>query len=184
MLFTAGCTRYSYELVNPPELRRTIEAGAPAVVMPLGPLVYELQTAEDRLVMTIRNEADGAVKLVGGDSYAVDPSGESHPLPTRTIAPRAVTKLIFPPLGPVQRPGPVVGFGVGVRAGHGAGPGADFADDFGPAGDPRYYSAAAGDPALFWEWSGTAGTIRLRLAYEGPDGKRFAHEFEFARRKA
>lgn len=186
IVFAAGCTHYAYDLTSPPELQRTIDAKSMTTV-PVAPLVYELQTAEDRLVVTIRNDTDGAVKLVGEDSYAVDPRGESHPLPTRTIAPHATTKLIFPPLNPAVQRGPVFGFGVGVgfasaRSGYG-GAGVGTYDDFGLADDSRYYSAEPGDPALYWSGSGP-GTIRLRLAYQTADGKRFSHEFEFERRKA
>jgi hypothetical protein len=182
-LFGTGCTRYAYDLVCPADLQRTIDTKT-AMEMPLGPLGYFLQQAEDRLVMTVRNDTDGVVKLVGADSYVVDPRGESHPLPTRTIAPHAVTKLIFPPLNPSFQRGPVFGFGVGVgyssAGSSGVGVGAGGYDGFGAA--PRYYSADPDDPAAYWTWNGP-GTIRMRLAYEAADGKRFSHDFEFVRRK-
>jgi hypothetical protein len=184
-LFAIGCAHYAFDLVSPPELQRSIDAKA-ATEVQVGPLAYVLQQAEDRLVITVRNDTDGAVKLVGSDSYVVDPRGESHPLPTRTIAPHAVTKLIFPPLNPSLQRGPVFGFGVGVGysnaggSGVGVGAGTGAYDDFGAT--PRYYSADVGDPAAYWSWDGP-GTIRMRLAYESADGQRFSHEFEFVRRK-
>ena len=46
------------------------------------------------------------VKLLGGDSYAIDPKGESHPLADRVIPPGNFVKLISPAAnaGPRDRP--------------------------------------------------------------------------------
>src|SRR5687768_949125 len=82
-LAATGCTRYDYALVNPPDVAGPVGRKAPTVVT-REPLRYELLAKEDRLVMIVHNDADeAAVKLVGEDSYVVDPGGESHPLPTR-----------------------------------------------------------------------------------------------------
>lgn len=186
-LASPGCTRYDYELVSPPGAAQPVGRKAPARVE-LDPVVYELLAREDRLVMIVRNEADVPVKLAGEDSYVVDPEGESHPLPTRTIAPRATTKLIFPPMSAAPRPrGPVFGVGVGVglssagppEQGHFA---AGARDDFGLApAAPQYYSVEP-DETAYWDWRGE-GTIRMRLVYEQED-RRVTHDLVFERRKS
>jgi hypothetical protein len=130
------------------------------------------------------------VKLLGEDSYAVDPRGESHPLPTRTIAPGSSTKLIFPPVRPTFRQsGPSFGVGVGVglgsarhrrgyygsRLGYGYDP---FYDDY-----PRYYRLED-DGTLYWDWPGNGTVVKLRLVYQRDhESNRFHHDFTFRRVK-
>ena len=188
MLTAGGCARYEYEVVAPPDLAQHIGTKA-FVTLPMEPLRYEARTANDRLVLFIHNDTDQPVKLLGEDSYAVDPRGESHPLPTRTIAPGSSTKLIFPPVRPtIRQSGPSFGVGVGVglgsaryrrggyygsRLGYGYDP---FYDDY-----PRYYRLDD-DGTLYWDWGGNGTTIKLRLVYQtGDEPNRFHHDFTFRR---
>ena len=184
----AGCARYEYEVVEPPELAQRI--GRARTTFELEPVRYQAQTYDNRLVVFIFNEADAPLKLLGEDSYAVDPRGESHPLPTRTVAPGSSTKLIFPPLRPTfRRSGPTFGFGVGVGLGsarrHGHFGRAGYGwhrDPFGYDDFPRYYQLAD-DGTLYWDWTGRNTDVRVRFVYERGD-ERFHHEFTFRRVKA
>src|SRR3954471_8671292 len=91
-----GCARYEYDLVKPPDLAQHVGSKAP-VQFPIGDLEYALQTSNDHLVMIVATPAAEPVKLIGGDSYTVDPKGESHPLTDRVIPPGSHVKLILPP---------------------------------------------------------------------------------------
>lgn len=176
-----GCTQYQYELTQPRELAQPL-SGKSAVDVPIEPLTYELQIADNRLVMQIHNDADEAIKLVGDDSYVVDPEGESHPLQSTTIAPQSSAKLILPPQQLIERQrSPVFGFGVGVgfssayplRRGY-------WNSALDEVDAPRYYAVEDGG-TRFWEWKGE-GAIRMRLTYERGE-KRWHHELQFSRRK-
>ena len=182
-----GCARYEYDLLEPADVAQRIGRKSP-VVIPMEPAVrYEARAYDDRLVLFVFNESDDEpLKLLGEDSYVVDPRGESHPLPTRTIAPGSSTKLIFPPVRPTFRAGPSFGVGLGVGLGsargrrgyYGAGRyghfGDPFYDDY-----PRYYQLAD-DGTTYWTWPGSGTDVRLRLVYARGD-ERFDHEFTFRR---
>jgi hypothetical protein len=176
-----GCVRYELDVVQPQDLAGPVPSNKP-VELPIEPLVYQLQTAEDRLVVIIHNDTDDAVKLLGDDSYVVDPKGESHPLPTRAIASRSATKLILPPVPPTIRSQPAfgIGFGVGLssagyrRRGH-------FLHNYDDFHTPRYYTVED-DGTTYWDWGGE-GPIRLRFVYE-QGSERVVHNLELIRRKA
>src|SRR5687767_8404246 len=109
-----GCARYEYDIVKPPELAQHVGSKSP-VRFPLGDLEYALQASDNHLVMLITNRANEPVKLLGGDSYAIDPKGESHPLTDRVIPPGSHAKLILPPPPQqVRETGPRFGIGLGV----------------------------------------------------------------------
>src|SRR4051812_33197265 len=111
---STGCAHYEYDIVKPPELAQHVGPKAP-VRFPIGDLEYALQTSENHLVMIVTNRANEPVKLLGGDSYAIDPHGESHPLADRVIPPGNFAKLILPPPPTqVRETGPHFGIGVGV----------------------------------------------------------------------
>jgi hypothetical protein len=98
VLFAAGgCAHYEYDLVEPADQAQHIGKKTP-VDIPRESIRYQAQTSSDHLVLVILNETQDPIKLLGEDSFAVDPDGESHPLPTRTIAPGTSTKLILPPI--------------------------------------------------------------------------------------
>src|SRR4051812_3040367 len=82
LLTFTGCAHYEYDLVEPADVAQHVGTKQ-SVVVPMEPLRYEARSVEDRLVLFIFNESDAPVKLLGDDSFAVDPRGESHPLPTR-----------------------------------------------------------------------------------------------------
>src|SRR5262245_30805413 len=102
VVLIGGCTHYEYDIVEPAEFAQHAGAKSP-VVFSIDPIRYEAQSSSDRLVLMVHNEADEPIKLLGEDSFAVDPRGESHPMPTRTIAPGSSTKLILPPIPPTFR---------------------------------------------------------------------------------
>jgi hypothetical protein len=182
-ILAGGCAHYEYDIVEPSDIGQRIGTKS-AVVMPMDPIRYDALSSNDRLVLLIHNETDEPIKLLGEDSFAVDPRGQSHPLPTQTIAPGASAKLIFPPVRPTFRQsGPSVGVGVGVghnygRAGYRHGFAGDpyFYDDY-----PRYY-AMEDDGTRYWEWSGEGTEVRVRLVYRRGD-KQFHHDFVFRRVK-
>jgi hypothetical protein len=156
------------------------------VEMTIDPVRYEAITSSDRLVLIVHNQSDQPLKVIGDDSFAVDPRGESHPLPTRTIAPDTSTRLIFPPVRPTYRSNSSsIGFGVGVssgyygRAGYRAGGFAGhpyFYDDY-----PKYYRLED-DGTVYWSWTGDDTDIKVRIVYQLAD-KQFHHDFTFKRKK-
>ncbi len=186
-----GCARYEYELIEPADVAQRIGTKE-SIVAPMEPGVrYEARTHSGRLVLSVFNESDEPLKLLGEDSYAVDPRGESHPLPTRTVAPGSSTKLIFPPVRPTFRQsGPSFGIGLGVGLGsarrrgyYGAGRYGHFGDPFYDDVHPRYYQLAD-DGTTFWNWTGSGTEVSVRLVYERADGERFHHDFAFRRVRA
>ena len=183
-----GCARYEYDIVEPADLAGTHIPRKQSVTIPMDPVRYEARTYSDRLVLFIFNESDQPLKLLGEDSYAVDPRGESHPLPTRTVAPGSSTKLIFPPLRPTFRQsGPTFGVGLGVGLGsaryrRGYYGGRYFGDPFFYDHYPRYYQLAD-DGTVYWNWTGNNTESTVRFVYQLGD-ERFHHEFTFRRVRA
>ena len=154
--------RYEYDVVEPPDLAQHVgtkqfvdAAGRAAAIR--GDHVVRPAGADDS------QRVRSALKLLGEDSYAVDPRGESHPLPTRTIAPGTATKLIFPPVRPTFRQsGPTFGVGVGVY-GSSYGRRGYYGGRYGYAYDPFYddyprYYRLEDDGTLYWDWPGN-GTV-------------------------
>lgn len=185
LVYGGGCAHYEYDLVEPVDHAAHVGTKAPVEVT-LAPVRYEAQTSSDHLVLVIHNETQEPLKLLGEDSFAVDPNGESHPLPTRTIAPGTATKLILPPVKPTFRQsGPTFGVGVGVsnsygrRGYYGGGFAGDpwYYDDY-----PRYYRLED-DGTVYWDWTGNGTDVRLRLVYRQGDGQPFHHDFVFRRVK-
>lgn len=169
----SGCATYEYDLVSPPDFAGHIGSASFRFVN-RAPLIYRLRTYANRLVMQIENPTSDPITLVGAQSTVVDPDGQSHPLPTQTIAPASYIKLVLPPLQPyVQRVEPALGFGFGYGY-EPYGVGRVF---YGP---PRYY-AVIDENALYWEWPGQTD-VRLMLTFD-QSGKTFRHEFTFHRQK-
>ena len=183
-----GCAHYEYDLVEPADHAAHIGTKSPVEVR-LEPIRYQAQTSSDHLVLVIHNETQEPLKLLGEDSFAVDPNGESHPLPTRTIAPGTAMKLILPPVKPTFREtGPHYGVGVGVGVAHSYGRHGYTAGGF--AGDPWYYDdypryyRLEDDGTLYWNWNGDKTDVRLRLVYQrGDKQEKFHHDFTFRRVK-
>ena len=98
-LMALGCTQYEYELVRPDRLARHIDNQA-QTTFKIAPLNYGMISKENRLVVVIQNPLAEPVQILGDRSEVVDPSGQSHPLRSQTIAPTAFVKLILPPLRP------------------------------------------------------------------------------------
>ncbi|MEO6436467.1 MAG: hypothetical protein ABIP55_12010, partial [Tepidisphaeraceae bacterium] len=119
LLCLSGCAKYEYALVRPPELARHIGRSIDQVFK-IEPLEYRLRTADNRLVMRAYNPTNDAIELIGPKCSVVDPSGQSHPLRSSTIAPQSFIKLIFPPTrprayDPYHGPTWSTGIGVGMR---------------------------------------------------------------------
>jgi hypothetical protein len=186
LLVSTGCAHYEYDLVEPADVAQHVGTKQ-SVVIPMEPLRYEARSASDRLVLFVFNESGEPVKLLGDDSFAVDPRGESHPLPTRTVAAGSSTKLIFPPVRPTFRQsGPTIGVGVGVGVAHSYGRrgyyrGGGVAGDPCYSDEPRYYRLED-DGTVYWDWTGDGTAVKLRLVYQQGD-KQFHHDFTFKRVK-
>jgi hypothetical protein len=176
-----GCATYEYDLLKPEQFATHIPRKS-EVKVAIDPLDYRFVSYENHLIVRIINPTDEPIQLLGGQSSAVDPSGESHPLRTQTIAPETFIKLILPPPRPQFRDdGPYIGFGVGVvgRAGH-----RGFYDPFyGSAfyDEPRYYTVYDESDNFYWDWNDES-TARLLLTFQR-GGEMFHHEFTFKRRK-
>lgn len=165
-----GCAKHEFDLAEPADLAQHVGRDQPTLI-DRPPLTYRLQAAEGRLVMTVRNPSAEPVVLLGEQSYVVDPDGESHPLPTQTIAPGSFIKLIFPPMRD-PRAEPRFGIGIGVMG--------SAAPSSGSENSPALLSAKASNP--YWTWKGET-PVRMRLAFK--QGERtFAQEFVFQRVKA
>ena len=189
----AGCTRYEFEVIEPPEFATHVgRKKESAADVRREPLDYHMRAYEGRLVMNVFNNEDQPIELLGDQSYVVDPEGESHPLLSASIAPDAYIKLILPPLRPYYRSEPHFGFGIGVGFSHYdfhrhhhhyRGP--RFRHSFDPdVLDPaRTYFTIQDPGSLFWEWEGES-TIRLRLTYRRQNDETFHHEFVIRRVKA
>jgi hypothetical protein len=182
LISAGGCAHYEYDLVQPADFAQRIGTKSGSLIT-LAPIRYEARSVSDRLVLFIHNQSNDAIKLQGDDSFAVDPRGESHPIPTRTIAPGSSTKLIFPPVRPtIRQSGPVFGFGVGMhvssrREYHGGYPYGDpFYNDY-----PRYYRVED-DGTVYWDWGGNGTSVKVRLVYSQGE-KTFHHDFTFRRVK-
>jgi hypothetical protein len=162
-LVSAGCARYEYDLVSPPQAaghvgRKDDHAFA------LDPLEYKLRTVDNRLVVRVYNPTSEHVTLLGGRSVIVGPDGQSHPLMTQTIAPGgSFIKMIIPPPRPrFYGGGTTFGVGVGVGVGH-AFPGPH--DEPGWYGDdPHYLTVYDESDTYYWDWKGE-GQARLNLVY-------------------
>jgi hypothetical protein len=166
LLWCGGCATYEYDLVRPQELARHV--GGQPQALQVEPLIYHLQSYDNRLVMQIQNPTADPVMLRGDQSTVVDPAGQSHPLRSQTIAPGSFIKLIFPPITPrIERSGPSIGIGIGYGR-HAACP------------EPQYLTVYE-DSALYWDWDGQTDA-KINLVYERA-GQSFAHSFIFHRKK-
>jgi hypothetical protein len=179
VLLAGGCARYEHEIVRPEELSAHIPTRVDTVV-DREPLEYRFRTVDNRLVMRIYNLSDDPITLLGEESSVVDPTGQSRPLRSQTIAPQSFIRLILPPPPPrVQRVGPSIGIGVGTRIGHhrhGPYPYAGAHHPIGPA-----YFRVVDDDAYYWDWP-REGQIRLMLILER-ERERFRHEWVIGRVK-
>ena len=179
LMLAAGCARYEYDLISPPDLRTHIGTKADAVTA-VDPLVYRWRTVDGRLVVRVFNPTDDPIELLGPKSTAVAPSGQSHPLRGQTIAPQSHAKLILPPRRPrVYNSGPTFGVGVGMRV---DARDRGFPHDHDPfAREPRYLAVYDDDNAIYWDWNGETD-VRLSLVYQRGD-EPLRHDFVIRRRK-
>jgi hypothetical protein len=180
IVIASGCAHYEYDIVDPPNLAQHIGSNTDTVFS-IHPLLYRMRTYENHLVIQVHNPTTQPIRLLGGDSFVVDPQGQSHPLQTQTIAPGSFIKLVLPPLPPEPVPaGPTIGFGIG------------FADAYTPGGpawpawtDPRWgqprYMAIAADDA-YWSWDDESN-VRLSLSFDQVRQPAFTHALVIHRRK-
>ena len=183
-LWCGGCARYEYAIVSPPDVARHI-GGDRDTVIGLLPLEYRFRSVDNYLVMRVFNPTREPVRLLGQESFVVDPHRQSHPLRGQTIAPGTYIKLIFPPPRPQLEPaGPSIGIGFGARYGYGSYRHGYWARDpfYDPYWDvPRYYTVYDGD-AMYWDWSGESD-VRVAMVYQQADRKPFTHEWVFRRKR-
>lgn len=134
------------------------------------------------MVIQIQNETPLPIQLLGGQSFVVDPEGQSHPLDEETIAPQSFIKLVLPPIVPEVTPvGPVIGFGLGISSIYG--PGYDLSFENPLWVRPRYY-ASADVESRFWKWDGETNVrLSLTFGHVGSAEAPFTQAFVFHRRK-
>jgi hypothetical protein len=182
-----SCARYEYDLVRLPE--QSVHIGPDTdIVVSLDPLQYRLRAVENRLVVQIFNPTSDAIEIVGPRSTLVDPAGQSHPLPSQTIAPLSYAKLILPPFRPQSdHIGPAITIGVGAVYGRCDAPGPGACDDT-HAGNvpnhvdqPLYLTDAGTADVPYFDWDGETN-VRLTIVYQGGD-RQFSHELTFHRKK-
>jgi len=176
----AGCARFEYDIVSPPEMAQHVGTQSD-VVLSRDPLQYRLISAENHLIMRIFNPTGERIQLLGSQSVAVDPQGQSHPLQNLAIAPNAFVKLILPPMKPQVAPsGPVIGIGVGFAGAYGLGYSDPFYDSMWQR--PRYYAVYDAENTYLWDWEGES-EVRLTLVFQRGEQKPFSQEFVFHRWK-
>lgn len=160
-----GCAQYQYTLTAPPQ--QQIVSEKQAAVVRAEPLEYAFLALDDHLSVRVTNPTDEAVQLDATQSYVVDPAGETHPLPPRTIAPHGFATLTIPPIRPLYRIGSHTYSGGRPRYANGT-------------SQPAYVVL---DDSLgyYWDWPGS-GDIRLVLIY-WRDKQVFENQFVLVRRK-
>src|SRR3954468_1997037 len=181
LLLAGGCARYEFDLVEPADLAGHVGPDK-ETILKRDELEYRMQSVDSRLLMYIVNSTDDQIELVGPQSTAVDPAGQSPPVPSQAIAPHGFVKLILPPMQPYYRAGPTFGIGVGIHAhrGHGSYWGGGLYD---PLWDePRYFAVYDETDALYWNWAGE-GEARIRLTFQR-GREEFHHNFLIRRKKA
>jgi hypothetical protein len=157
----AGCASYQYQLLQPAADAGRVPAGGQRR-FDIDPLRYAVGVAEDRLSIQVENPTADTLRLIGADSFVVDPAGQSHPLIDQTIAPQSFVRIVLPPLRPVG--------------------GATY-----PQADP---SAGGGEPnpaydrasPVYWSWP-SVGSVRVHLAYRRDGGGSLTHDLTFDRQR-
>jgi len=181
LMIVGGCARYEFDLAEPADLATHIGRDKETVIK-RDELEYRMQAVDSRLLMHIVNSTDDAIELIGPESTAVDPAGQSHPLRSQSIAPHSFVKLILPPMRPYYRAGPTFGLGIGIHAYRGRGGfwGGAWDDPFWD--EPRYFALVDENDTFYWNWEGESDA-RLNLTYRR--GREvFHHNFLFKRKKA
>ena len=180
LLIAGGCARYEFDLVEPADLATHIGQNKESIVK-RDELEYQFQAVDNRLLVYIVNSTDDAIELIGPQSTAVDPAGQSHPFRSQSIAPHSYVKLILPPLRPYYRSGPTFGVGLGIHAYRGRDPfWPGFYDPFWE--EPRYFTVVDETDTLYWSWEDES-EARVRLTFRR--GKEmFHHNFLLKRKKA
>lgn len=181
LLLSGGCARYEFDLVEPADLATHIGRDREAIFK-RDELEYRMQTVDSRLLMYVVNSTDEQIDLIGPQSTAVDPAGQSHPFRSQSIAPHSFVKVILPPMRPYYRAGPSFGIGVGIHAYRGRYPywGRGLYDPFWD--EPRYFAVVDETDTLYWNWEGES-EARIRLTYRR-GREEFHHNFVFRRKKA
>lgn len=167
----AGCSQSQYLVVEPEPFARTVGLEHTFIARP--PLDYQLFTENGRLRVRAVNNTDSPIKILGEESWLVDPTGQSHSLRNQSIPAGSFVAWTMPP----RRPR-VGGAGIGV----GVGGGSDGA--FGGIGVGRHWHDSepymGTDDPPYYDW--TTGDVRLHLAIERA-GERHDQEFVFRRQK-
>lgn len=175
--FLCGCARYEYDLTQPPGLARHI--GPAPTTLPVDPLVYQLQTVDNHLVMDIRNPANEPILLLGERSVIVDPEGQSHRLMSQTIAPHSFIRLVLPPFPEVyewDEPYWAGGYG---GYWYYRGPRRYYRGYYGFYAEPGYAVVYDSSNPAYFDWSGETD-VRMTLRFDRA-GKQFDHSFAFHR---
>jgi len=175
-----GCAKYEFDIVEPADLAKHIGRNE-ETVLKRDELEYRFLAVEGRLLMYVANPTEEQIELIGAESTAVDPRGQSHPFRGQAIAPHSFIKVILPPMRPYYRSGPSFGIGIGVHAYRGY-PGRYWPGVYDPVWDgPRYFTVVDEADTIYWTWE-DEGEARFRLTFKR--GREiFHHNFGFKRKK-
>lgn len=175
-VWMSGCAGYEYDLVQPKALARHIGSKTAANVTQT-PLNYSFEAVENHLVIWVRNPTADPIRILGDRSVVVDPSGQSHPLQSQTIAADSYVKLILPPLHTY-----VYGYGPPVIIWAGGGDGeAVFRRGFYYNDGPDWVVTPDPLDPTYFTWDGQTN-LRLILSFER-SGKVFEQSFVFHQTK-
>jgi hypothetical protein len=179
LIAPGGCARYEFDIVEPADLAGHIGRDSDTVLK-RDELEYRFRAVDNRLVIYVVNPTEEQIELIGPESTAVDPRGQSHSFRGQAIAPHSYVKLILPPMRPYYRSGPSFGIGIGVSAYRGRrgywGGGYDPLWD-----EPRYFTVVDETDNIYWTWEDES-EARIRLTFRR--GREiFHHNFVFKRKK-
>lgn len=172
-LLTASCAKYEYDVIQPKVAEPHVDPKHD-VAYDAGPVSYRFTNYDSRLVVRIYNQTEDKLEIAGSHSAVVDPTGQSHPVPTQPIPPHAFVRLVLPPVRPqfVTNGGPAV-YGPGLNRG-----------EFGFGGyydEPRTYTLRD-DGQTYWDWDGET-TARLTVTIR-QGARETTQEFTLGRRRA
>ena len=151
------------------------------VILSRGPLLYRLRSYQNHLVIQIQNETSQPLQLLGGQSFVVDPDGQSHPLDEQTIAPNRSSSWCCRQLCPRLRGRTrrwlrarrQLGLRAGIRR---------FLEN--PLLVRPGYCASADLDNRFWKWEGESNVqLSLTFGHAGSKAEPFTQAFVFHRHK-
>jgi hypothetical protein len=179
LFWAVGCTHFEYDLTEPTDIATHIGTKSDTTIK-LDPLEYRFRAYDDHLIVQIFNSTEDSIQLLGDQSAAVDPQGQSHPLRGVTMEPHSFIKVILPPPPPVAQPsGPSIGIGIGYLATQSRNRGDPYyrGHFYDPDYPPQYCVLYDEGDSTYWSWHGET-TVRLSLTFL-EKGETFSEKFSF-----